>query len=49
MAEAGAAAGAFGGPLAPFTVPAGAAAFAFVGGFGGAKLGKFIGEVMCPY
>jgi len=49
MAEAGAAAGAFGGPFAPVTVPGGAIAFGLLGAFGGSKMGKFIGEVVCPY
>ncbi|MDF1902002.1 hypothetical protein LTT02_13275 [Mycolicibacterium smegmatis] len=47
-AEFGAWVGAFGGPVAPVTVPAGALAFGLVGGFGGSKLGQFIGEVVCP-
>ncbi|BBY44143.1 WXG100 family type VII secretion target [Mycolicibacterium celeriflavum] len=49
MAEAGAALGAFGGIAAPVTVPVGAFAFGLFGAFGGAKMGKFIGEVVCPY
>lgn len=49
MAEAGAAAGAFGGPFAPVTVPAGAILFGTVGAFGGGEMGKFIGDVVCPY
>jgi hypothetical protein len=49
MAEAGAALGAFGGPAAFVTVPAGAIFFGFAGAFGGAEMGKFIGEVVCPY
>ena len=48
-AEFGAAAGAFGGPLAVVTVPAGALFFSGLGAFGGMKFGKFIGEVVCPY
>ncbi|NVN50751.1 hypothetical protein HLY00_2477 [Mycolicibacterium hippocampi] len=48
-AELGAAAGLVGGPLAPVTVPGGAILFAFFGGLGGSKLGKFIGDVVCPY
>jgi hypothetical protein len=49
MAEAGAAVGAFGGPLAFSTVPAGAIFFGLAGSFGGAEMGEFIGEVVCPY
>lgn len=41
--------GALTGPAAPFFVPAGAIVFGLAGGFGGAKLGNFIGEVVCPY
>lgn len=49
MAEAGAALGAFGGIAAPITVPTGAIAFGLAGAFGGAGMGRFIGEVVCPY
>jgi hypothetical protein len=49
MAEAGAAVGAFGGPVAFATVPVGAFAFGLLGAVGGSKMGKFIGEVVCPY
>lgn len=48
-AELGAAAGLLGGPAAPLTVPGGAILFAFFGGLGGSQLGRFIGEVVCPY
>ena len=47
--ELGAAAGTIGGPLAPVTVPLGAVILGGVGTFGGAKLGQFIGDVVCPY
>nr|WP_235065524.1 hypothetical protein [Mycolicibacterium iranicum] len=47
--EFGAGLGALTGPAAPFFVPAGAIVFGLAGGFGGAKLGNFIGEVVCPY
>lgn len=47
-AELGAGLGVFGGPFAPATVPAGAVLLGLVGGFGGAKLGKFVGEALCP-
>lgn len=49
MAEAGAALGAFGGPAAPVTVPLGALVLGGIGAFGGAELGKFVGDVVCPY
>lgn len=52
-AEAGVSVGAvlglMGGPGAPFTVPASAIVLGAFGAFGGAKLGKFVGEVVCPY
>lgn len=47
--EFGAGLGLLTGPAAPFFVPAGAIVFGLAGGFGGAKLGNFIGEVVCPY
>lgn len=47
--ELGAAAGTLGGPLAPLTVPAGAIILGGIGTFGGAKLGQFLGDVVCPY
>lgn len=49
MAEAGAALGAFGGAAAPLMVPFGAIVLGVVGGLGGAELGKFVGDVVCPY
>lgn len=49
MAEGGAALGALTGPLAPIAVPAGAIFFGLAGGFGGAEMGKFVGDVACPY
>lgn len=49
MAEAGAAIGAFGGPVAPLTVPLGAVILGGFGAVGGAELGKFVGDVVCPY
>lgn len=48
-AEAGAALGAVTGPAAPFVVPPLAVLGSVTGGFGGAELGKFVGEVVCPY
>jgi hypothetical protein len=45
----GAALGTIGGPLAVVGVPVLAIAFGAVGGYGGAKLGKFVGDVVCPY
>ncbi|MDQ2638199.1 MAG: hypothetical protein M3Y83_15125, partial [Actinomycetota bacterium] len=48
-AEAGAALGALGGPAAFVTVPLGAMFGSGVGALGGAKMGEFIGEVVCPY
>jgi hypothetical protein len=48
-AEAGAAVGALPVPIAFLTVPAGAFAGSLLVGFGGAKMGEFIGEVVCPY
>jgi hypothetical protein len=44
-AEAGAAASAFFPPTVPFVAAGGA----IVGGLFGADLGKFVGEVVCPY
>ncbi|MGP4058328.1 hypothetical protein ACTWP6_26480 [Mycobacterium sp. 4D054] len=49
MAEAGAAIGVLGGPLAPLTVPLGAVVLGGFGAAGGMEMGKFIGEVVCPY
>lgn len=49
MAKAGAALGALGGWLAPLTVPAGALILGGVGAFGGIEMGKFVGDVVCPY
>lgn len=48
-AEFGAAVGAAFGPGAVVAVPAGAIFFGLVGSFGGMEMGKFIGEVVCPY
>lgn len=48
MAELGAGLGAFGGPFAPVTVPAGAVLFGLAGGFGGSEMGKFVGGALCP-
>jgi hypothetical protein len=47
-AEGGAMLGALGGPFAPVTVPIGALFFGAVGATGGAELGKFVGEFVCP-
>jgi hypothetical protein len=47
-AEAGATIGALGGPFAPVTVPFGALFLGAVGATGGAELGKFVGEFVCP-
>ncbi|MDT5178911.1 MAG: hypothetical protein QOJ95_3109 [Mycobacterium sp.] len=49
LAEGGAAAGALFPPAAPIAVPVLAAGGAILGGFWGADLGKFVGEVVCPY
>lgn len=48
-AEAGAALGATTGPGAIGAVPLFAIGGAFLAGFGGAELGKFVGDVVCPY
>lgn len=48
-AELGAAAGALTGPAAVAAVPAGAVFFGLLGSFGGVEMGKFVGEVVCPY
>ncbi|KUH84631.1 hypothetical protein AU187_18980 [Mycobacterium sp. IS-1556] len=47
--EAGVAVGALGGPWAPITVPAGVLILGGLGAFGGSDLGKFVGDVVCPY
>lgn len=47
--EFGAAAGLLGGPLAPLTVPLGAVFLGGFGAYGGMEMGKFIGDVVCPY
>lgn len=47
-AEAGAMIGALGGPFAPVTVPFGAFFLGAASAYGGAELGKFVGEAVCP-
>lgn len=47
-AEFGAGIGTLAGPLAPAAVPVGAVFFGLVGGLGGAELGEFVGEAVCP-
>ncbi|HEX2212517.1 MAG TPA: hypothetical protein VHH12_03480, partial [Mycobacterium sp.] len=49
MAKAGAALGALGGGLAPLTVPFGALLLGGFGALGGIEMGKFVGDVVCPY
>jgi len=49
MAEAGAALGLATGPFAPVGVPLFAVIGGGIGAFGGAEMGKFVGEVVCPY
>jgi hypothetical protein len=48
-AELGASVGAAFGPGAPIAVPFLAGGFAIIGGLKGGDLGKFVGEVVCPY
>ncbi|ORA32152.1 hypothetical protein BST13_23565 [Mycobacterium aquaticum] len=48
-AELGALAGAATGPFAPVGVPVLTTAGAVFGAFGGADVGKFLGNVLCPY
>lgn len=48
-AEAGAAFGTIFGPAAPLTVPAFAIILGAAGAVGGSSLGKFVGDVVCPY
>lgn len=47
-AEFGAGIGTLAGPFAPAAIPVGAVFFGFVGGLGGAELGEFVGEAVCP-
>jgi hypothetical protein len=49
LAEGGAVAGAIFPPIAPLAVPVLATGGAVLGGFWGADLGQFVGEVVCPY
>lgn len=49
MAEAGAVAGAAFVPAAPVMIPVGAILFGALGAAGGAEMGEFIGDVVCPY
>ncbi len=49
LQEQGEIIGAFGGPVAPLTVPLGAVILGGFGAVGGAELGKFVGDVVCPY
>ena len=48
MAEGGAALGLMTGPFAPVAVPVFAVAGGLAGGFGGAEMGTFVGEALCP-
>ncbi|ABM11901.1 hypothetical protein Mvan_1063 [Mycolicibacterium vanbaalenii PYR-1] len=49
LQEQGEIIGAFGGPVAPLTVPLGAVILGGFGAVGGAEVGKFVGDVVCPY
>ena len=48
-AEMGAFLGTFGGPFAPLTIPAATIVSAAAGAVGADMLGKYVGEVLCPY